>query len=142
MAKVSLTKLGLKVNQNVKNIEFNEQIIEVKQYLPIDDKLNLIARVIENSYDIKNNFSNPVKINVFGELEIIMAYTNLSFTDKQYLLYSYLIIIDFNFLLYEFIVFSTSAANIGLFASSVTSNASDKLSLIKYKKIFGVLKCL
>ena len=28
MAKVSLTKLGLKVNQDVKNIEFNEQDIE------------------------------------------------------------------------------------------------------------------
>ena len=33
MAKVSLTKLGLKVNQDIKNIEFNEQIIELKKYL-------------------------------------------------------------------------------------------------------------
>ena len=33
MAKVSLTKLGLKVNQNVKNIEFNEQIIDLLVYL-------------------------------------------------------------------------------------------------------------
>ena len=39
MAKVSLTKLGLKVNQDAKSIEFNEQIIEVKQYLPINEKL-------------------------------------------------------------------------------------------------------
>ena len=83
MSKVAFSKLGLKRQDDIKKIHIGNFEIEVKQYLPIDDKLNLIARVIENSYDIKNNFSNPVKINVFGELEIIMAYTNLSFTDKQ-----------------------------------------------------------
>lgn len=82
MAKVSLTKLGLKVNQEVKNIEFNEQIIEVKQYLPINDKLELISNVINASHD-ENNFSNPVKVSVFTTLEIMYAYTNINFTDKQ-----------------------------------------------------------
>ena len=38
MAKVSFTKLGLKTNQEVKTIEWNEQIIEIKQYLPIEKK--------------------------------------------------------------------------------------------------------
>lgn len=82
MAKVSLTKLGLKVNQDVKNIEFNEQIIEIKQYLPINEKLELISSVINSAAD-KNNFSNPVKENVFLTLEILYHYTNINFTDKQ-----------------------------------------------------------
>ena len=82
MAKVSLTKLGLKINQNVKNIEFNEQIIEVKQYLPINEKLELISSVINSAAD-ENNFSNPVKENVFLTLEILYHYTNINFTDKQ-----------------------------------------------------------
>ena len=82
MAKVSLTKLGLKVNQNVKNIEFNEQIIEVKQYLPINEKLELISSVINSAAD-ENNFSNPVKKNLFLTLEILYHYTNINFTDKQ-----------------------------------------------------------
>lgn len=82
MAKVSLTKLGLKVNQNVKNIEFNEQIIEVKQYLPINEKLELISSVINSAAD-ENNFSNPIKENVFLTLEILYHYTNINFTDKQ-----------------------------------------------------------
>ena len=82
MAKVSLTKLGLKVNQEVKNIEFNEQIIEVKQYLPVNDKLELISNVINSAHD-ENNFSNPVKVSVFTTLEIMYAYTNINFTDKQ-----------------------------------------------------------
>ena len=82
MAKVSLTKLGLKVNQDIKNIEFNEQIIEVKQYLPVNDKLALISNVINLAHD-ENNFSNPVRVSVFTTLEIMYAYTNINFTDKQ-----------------------------------------------------------
>ena len=82
MAKVSLTKLGLKVNQDIKNIEFNQQIIEVKQYLPINEKLELISSVINSAAD-ENNFSNPVKENVFLTLEILYHYTNINFTDKQ-----------------------------------------------------------
>ena len=82
MAKVSLTKLGLKVNQDVKNIEFNEQTIEVKQYLPINEKLELISSVINSAAD-ENNFSNPIKENVFLTLEILYHYTNINFTDKQ-----------------------------------------------------------
>ena len=82
MAKVSLTKLGLKVNQEIKTIEFNEQTIEVKQYLPVNDKLELIGNVINSAHD-ENNFSNPVKVSVFTTLEIMYAYTNINFTDKQ-----------------------------------------------------------
>ena len=82
MAKVSLIKLGLKVNQDVKNIEFNEQIIEVKQYLPINEKLELISSVINSAAD-ENNFSNPIKENVILTLEILYHYTNINFTDKQ-----------------------------------------------------------
>ena len=82
MAKVSLTKLGLKVNQEIKTIEFNEQTIEVKQYLPVNDKLELISNVINSAHD-ENNFSNPVKVSVFTTLEIMYAYTNINFTDKQ-----------------------------------------------------------
>ena len=82
MAKVSLTKLGLKVNQDVKDIEFNGQIIEVKQYLPVNDKLELISNVINSAHD-ENNFSNPVKVSVFTTLEIMYAYTNINFTEKQ-----------------------------------------------------------
>lgn len=82
MAKVSLTKLGLKVNQDIKNIEFNEQTIEVKQYLPVNEKLTLISNVINAAHD-DNNFANPVKVSIFTTLEIIYAYTNINFTDKQ-----------------------------------------------------------
>lgn len=82
MAKVSFTKLGLKLNQEVKTMEWNEQIIEVKQYLPINKKLELISNVINLSVD-ETNFANPVKVKVYLSLEIIEAYTNINFTEKQ-----------------------------------------------------------
>lgn len=82
MAKVSFTKLGLKKNEEVGILHINEQDIEVKQYLPINEKLELISSVINSATD-ENNFSNPVKENVFLTLEILYRYTNINFTDKQ-----------------------------------------------------------
>lgn len=82
MSRVPFTKLGLKKVEDIKNITICDQDVEVKQYLPISDKINIITNVIENSAD-DNNFANPVKVEVFANLEIMYAYTNISFTDKQ-----------------------------------------------------------
>lgn len=82
MAKVSFTKLGLKRNDEIKTFEFNGQEIEVKQYLPIEKKLELIGRVIELSHD-QNNFSNPLKIKAYLYINIVEYYTNINFTEKQ-----------------------------------------------------------
>ena len=83
MAKIAFTKLGLKRKDEVKTVNVNNNVIEVKQYLPINDKLALISRVINLSHDSSNNFANPVQVEVIGTIEIIAAYTNLSFTEKQ-----------------------------------------------------------
>ena len=83
MAKVAFTKLGLKRKDEVKTVNINNNVIEVKQYLPVNDKLALISRVINLSHDSSNNFANPVQVEVIGTIEIIAAYTNLSFTEKQ-----------------------------------------------------------
>lgn len=82
MAKLAFTKLGLKVNDEIKTIEFNEQVIEVKQYLPVNEKLEVIAEVLNNSAD-DNNFANPVKVDVYTAIAVLEAYTNISFTEKQ-----------------------------------------------------------
>ena len=82
MPKVAFTKLGLKPNNEIQYIDFNEQTIEVKQYLPVEEKLELITNVLELSHD-SNNFSNPVKVSVYTTLEVIEKYTNVNFTEKQ-----------------------------------------------------------
>ena len=80
--KPTFAKLKLARNNSVKVVTFNGIEIEVKQYLPINEKLQLISNVINAAAD-ENNFSNPIKEDLFGTLEIIYAYTNLGFTEKQ-----------------------------------------------------------
>lgn len=81
--KVGLTKLGLKKNTNLIPLEWGDQIIQIKEYLPIEDKIGVIERIINQSLD-DNNFANPVSIMINTVLEVIFAYTtNINFTDKQ-----------------------------------------------------------
>lgn len=80
--KPTFAKMGLKMDTDVKVITIGEQEIEIKQYLPVNDKLALIGNVISSAAD-DNNFANPIKLEVFTALEIVFAYTNISFTDKQ-----------------------------------------------------------
>lgn len=84
MARFPYTKLNAKVNQEVKEISVEgvDALVEVRQYLPVDEKLGLIGRVIELAHDT-NNFSNPLKVEVYLALEVIQAYTNITFTEKQ-----------------------------------------------------------
>ena len=80
--KPTFAKLGLKIVNEVKTININDQEIQVKQYLPVNEKLMLMSDVINLASD-ENNFANPVKIKLFTKLEVIFYYTNLTFTDKQ-----------------------------------------------------------
>ena len=82
MAKISFTKLKLIKKNEVQTLKYNDEIIEVKQYLPIQDKLALISRVINYAAD-EYNFANCVKLDLFLSLEIMYCYTNINFTEKQ-----------------------------------------------------------
>ncbi len=82
MAKVSFLKLALSKTSTMATTSFNGQEIEVKKYLPIDEKLALIAEVINASHD-ENNFPNPMKIDVYFTIAVIKHYTNITFTEKQ-----------------------------------------------------------
>lgn len=83
MAKVTFNKLNLIKNTEIKNIDINENIIEVKQYLPVEEKLELISYIVNMAHDEDYNFSNPVKVEVFAGIGIIKYYTNITFTEKQ-----------------------------------------------------------
>ena len=87
MAKVPFSKLQLCVNgcdctNSYMNRDGVEIKYEVKHYLPMKDKIDLITRVINQSVD-DNGFYNPMRVKLFLTLEMVYAYTNLSFTEKQ-----------------------------------------------------------
>ena len=83
MAKVPFTKLKCKINEDSIPLQIGEEIIAVKQYLPIQEKLELIGNVVMAAHEQDANYSNPVKANVYRDLEVVFAYTNINFTDKQ-----------------------------------------------------------
>lgn len=83
MAKIPYSKLKLKTKLAIENIKINELNIMVKQYLPIQEKLKLISKVINLSHEEDYNYSNPIKIDIFTKIEIISFYTDISFTEKQ-----------------------------------------------------------
>lgn len=82
MAKVSFLKLALPKTSTTTDLNINSQTVEVKKYLPVDEKLELIAEVTNQSHD-ENNFPNPLKIEVFFTIAVIKYYTNITFTEKQ-----------------------------------------------------------
>ena len=80
--KIGLTKLELKKNTNILELPWKTQVINIKEYMPIEEKIGIIERIVNQSLD-DNNFANPARIEVNMVLEIIFAYTNINFTDKQ-----------------------------------------------------------
>lgn len=81
MAKVSYANLKLKTDKTVKAFDFMGQEIEVLQYLPIEDKYDLIMITCQKAEE--NGIYNPLMLDVYFHLHLVYMYTNLSFTDKQ-----------------------------------------------------------
>ena len=82
MAKVTFSKLKLTKKNEVRTLQINGIDVEVKQYLPVEEKIGIIERVLRASAD-DNNFANPIKLEVFLNLEIMYNYTNIGFTEAQ-----------------------------------------------------------
>ena len=87
MAKIPFSKLDLKVNASEQvihttNSKGEEVSFEVKTYLPVKDKMDLVSRIINQSTD-DNGFYNPMRVKLYTTLEMVYAYTNLTFTPKQ-----------------------------------------------------------
>ena len=84
MAKVSYSKLGLKVNQEVGTFQWNEQVVEVKKYLPIAEKFDLITKVLQGCQDTdNNNFMNIGKMILHFTINVVIYYTNINITEKM-----------------------------------------------------------
>ena len=82
MAKLAFSKLNKIKSIPDEIISTSNGDLTVKQYLPLSDKIELIINVLELSGH-EENFFNIVKLDSFYRLEMIRAYTNIAFTEKQ-----------------------------------------------------------
>ena len=83
MAKVSYTSLkpNCKVDVSTHTFDFNGSTIEVLNYLPVSDKIDLIQITMQESEE--DGIYNEAKLDVFFNLNIVFLYSNISFTDAQ-----------------------------------------------------------
>ena len=83
MAKISYSKLGLKVDDSIEIIEWNEQKIEVKKYLPISKKIEIMEKIVNVTLQADSKQYNVPQVCINLVMEIIYNCTNISFTEKQ-----------------------------------------------------------
>lgn len=81
MAKIPFTDLKLKNNIVAKTFKYGDKDIEVLQYLPFNDKYDLIMITLQNS--LEGNVYNPIKLNMYFHLYLVMMYTNIDFSDDD-----------------------------------------------------------
>jgi len=81
MAKISYASLKLKTDNSIKTFTFNNTEIEVLQYLPIEDKYDLIMITLQNSFE--EGIYNPLKMDMLFHVYLVFSYSNISFTEKQ-----------------------------------------------------------
>lgn len=79
---MNLQDLSLEIKQEIEKVEWQNKEIEVKQYLPIEKKLEMISRIINSSID-DNGYYNPAKVYIFTIIEIINEYSNIDFTEEN-----------------------------------------------------------
>lgn len=80
--KISFSNLNLKMTDEVFTYDFTPEVkIEIKKYLPIEDKYDLISIAMQNSYE--NGHFNNLKLDMYFHLYLVYMYTNLEFTDAQ-----------------------------------------------------------
>lgn len=77
--------LGKKVlPNNYKDITIStDKVIRVRQYLPIDDKIELINYVVDNSLDNTTGCFSPIRTNVFFSIGVLRQYCGINFGDEN-----------------------------------------------------------
>ena len=83
MVKVNVTKLNKIKSLDPIDIKIGEETISVVQYLPLEKKLTIMQNIIKQAGNNEEGFYNIVKLTVFYTIEMLRAYTNISFTEKQ-----------------------------------------------------------
>ena len=76
------SELSLKTNTKTVPVVIGDKEINVLQYLPIQDKIDLIQVALENSKE-RNGIFNDMKLEVYFNMYIVYLYTDLEFTDEE-----------------------------------------------------------
>lgn len=78
---MKFNELDLKLNTKERMLNFKGKEIKVKQYLSIEQKINLIQIALQQAYD--EGVYNDGLLTAYFHVYVIMFYTDLEFTDEE-----------------------------------------------------------
>lgn len=78
---MKFNELNLKINENTRTLNFKNNEIKVKQYLPIDTKVNLVQIALQQS--LADGIYNEGLLTAYFHVYVVMFYTDLEFTDEE-----------------------------------------------------------
>ena len=78
---MKFTDLQLNLNYKEQEVSYNNQTIKVKQYLPAEDRIDLITLAIQQAYADGNY--NAARAEVYFYLYLVFYYTDIEFTDEE-----------------------------------------------------------
>lgn len=67
----------------VKTITLGNCDIEVRQYLPVNEKINFLQFIVENTIDQETGTFSPIRVNVYYSLAILKFYCGLDFSEDD-----------------------------------------------------------
>lgn len=79
--KPTFASLKLKVKSETKEINFNDKVIEVKQYLPAEEKNSILELAIQVCDE--GTVTNTLALDMVFHVYMVIKYTNLTFTEAQ-----------------------------------------------------------
>lgn len=77
MLKIKSIKLA---EPAIETIFSGETSVNVKRYLPIEQKMALIGNIVNNSVD-DNNYYNPIRLDMYTVIGIVGLYTDIDLED-------------------------------------------------------------
>ncbi len=78
---VKFSDLQIKVKEENTTFNFNGKTVQVKSYIPIRDKYDLIMITLQKSKE--DGLYNPIKVDIFFHLHLVYMYTDIEFSDED-----------------------------------------------------------
>ena len=78
---IKYTDLGLKVNNDIKTFTFNDVTVNVLQYLPLEQKYDLIMITLQQS--LVDGVYNDLLLEAYFHLALTYLYTDIEFSEED-----------------------------------------------------------
>lgn len=83
MKEIAFNTMGIQPNIGIKEIDFKDMVLEVRTYLPINDKTQFIQFVVNGALDEMTGTFSPLRTEVYFAIAICRWYAGITFTEED-----------------------------------------------------------